>query len=119
MGLIATARVRALVAWVPPFGLAPPHGSHAFPPFCSHYRQGCFVGPLVMNAIVPPHPQALLWGNVASFGLVFLGLFIMLLSPSIALILLSTFIRSVGECIRVGWWGLGERKCCLSPYFSL
>lgn len=49
-----------------------------------------------MNRLVPPHAAALRWGVAASYCLFALGLLVMLLSPSIALVLLSTFVRSMG-----------------------
>ncbi len=58
---------------------------------------GCFVGPISMNAIVPPRPQALAWGVAASFGFLFCGFLMMLVAPNILLLLLSTFVRSIGK----------------------
>eukprot|EP00887_Chlorella_sp_A99_P000832 scaffold5.g832.t1 len=72
---------------------------------------GCFVGPILMNLVVPPRPRPLLWGCVASFffllagcvnrgagvASVFVGYVLMLVAPNIAVILLSTFVRSIGS----------------------
>lgn len=58
---------------------------------------GCFVGPILMNLVVPPRPRPLLWGCVASFFFLLAGYVLMLVAPNIAVILLSTFVRSIGS----------------------
>ncbi|KAL4437964.1 hypothetical protein ABPG77_004185 [Micractinium sp. CCAP 211/92] len=58
---------------------------------------GCFVGPVALNAVVPPRPPALRWGVAASYGLFAVGLLVMLLAPTIWLVLASTIIRSMGS----------------------
>jgi len=55
------------------------------------------VGPIALNAVIPPHPRPLRWGVAASYGLFFLGLLFMLLAPSLWLVLVSTVVRSMGE----------------------
>ena len=46
---------------------------------------------------MPPRPTPLLWGIVASFAFLLAGYLLMLLAPNIGLVLLSTFVRSIGE----------------------
>lgn len=58
---------------------------------------GCFVGPIILNALIPPHPKPLAWGVAASFGFLFAGFLMMLAAPNILLLLFSTFVRSIGE----------------------
>lgn len=57
---------------------------------------GCFVGPIMMNLLVPPQPTPLLWGTVASFGFLLAGYLLMLIAPNISIVLVSTFVRSIG-----------------------
>lgn len=49
------------------------------------------------SQVVPPRPLPLLWGTVASFGFLLAGYMLMLLAPNIGLVLLSTFVRSIGQ----------------------
>ncbi|GAB4816866.1 hypothetical protein N2152v2_003912 [Parachlorella kessleri] len=57
----------------------------------------CFLGPVMLNALVPPRPAALAWGVAASFAFMFVGFVIMLVASNISLLLLSTFVRSIGS----------------------
>ncbi|KAL4425671.1 hypothetical protein ABPG75_009687 [Micractinium tetrahymenae] len=58
---------------------------------------GCFVGPVALNAVVPPHTRALRWGVAASYCLFATGLLVMLLAPTIWLVLASSVVRSMGS----------------------
>jgi hypothetical protein len=91
------ARLRAH----PPCLMPVPH--HQPEPHPCAVGLGCFVGPLAMNRVVAPRPAPLRWGVAASYSLFFLGLLVMGLSPNIALVLLSTFVRSMGEGVGRGW----------------
>ncbi|PSC75896.1 MFS transporter [Micractinium conductrix] len=58
---------------------------------------GCFVGPILFNRFLPPTPPALRWGVALSYLFFFAGLLLMLLSPSLTLVLVSTVVRSMGS----------------------
>lgn len=57
-----------------------------------------------MNVVVPPQPRPLRWGVAASYWLFAVGLLVMLLSPTIWPVLVSTIIRS-----------MGAQSCCAEP----
>ena len=88
---------------------------------------GCFVGPIVLNHFVPPRQAALRWGVAASYALFAAGFAIMLVAPHILLVLVSTFVRSMGGWWVNGWppllwpgWLLKSGECCsrLKPWRS-
>ena len=58
---------------------------------------GCFLGPVVLNALVPPTPKPLLWASVAAFVLLFLGAALMTAARSLVLVLGATFVRAIGS----------------------
>jgi len=58
---------------------------------------GCFLGPVILNAVVRPQPRPLLWACAASFILLFLGTLMMSLAHTMKLVLAATFVRSVGS----------------------
>lgn len=58
---------------------------------------GCFLGPVALNAFVPPRPAPLLWACAGSFALLFLGSLMMTFAGSLAMVLASTFVRAVGS----------------------
>lgn len=71
---------------------------------------GCFIGPVVLNCVIPPHTHALRWGVATSYCFFAAGLLVMLLAPTIFVVLLSTIVRSMGEPGRQAGWGGACRK---------
>lgn len=58
---------------------------------------GCFLGPVFLNALVPPTPRPLLWACAGSFLLLFLGAALMALAQGLPLVLAATFVRAIGS----------------------
>lgn len=67
---------------------------------------GCLVGPLVLNPWVPPRVPLLLAACAGSLTLLSISYAVMLAAPGIGLVLLSTFIRALGEGVYVSEGGV-------------
>jgi hypothetical protein len=58
---------------------------------------GCFLGPVGMNALVPPRPRPLLWACAGAFVLLFAGTVLMAAAESLTMVLVATLVRSIGS----------------------
>lgn len=65
---------------------------------------GCFLGPLLLNAVTPTALVPLLRGVAVSMGLLLAGYVLMLAATHIQTLILATVVRAMGRCDIPGVW---------------